>query len=95
MDSDLDTKARAWASRIARAYAAAARSPVTPEAEAWIARELQTPMATCEGEGVSSSDWAPDYVNPALMNWEKMTGRPPGPRLARVDYGAGSVTMGW
>lgn len=79
-----------WAALIARAYAVAHR-PSLPAADgARLARELNTPVASCIMLGI-----APDAarIDPALARWEAMTGRRPGPRLGRVDYGRGAVEM--
>ena len=95
MEGDLDRDARVRAARIARAYASAARDPVTPEGEAWIAHMLRTPLAYCIGLAIPPADWPSDFIDPELRWWEVVSRRKPGPRLARVDYGVGVVTMGW
>ena len=93
--TDLDRDADIWAARISRAYALASAIPTTPETEAWIARELRSPMAQCIGLAVPPADWGDDYINSALRRWEANARRSFGPRLASVDYGKGTVSMKW
>ncbi len=94
MSEALNEETRVWSARIAQAYADAATPMVAGYDKAWLSKVLEEPLSDCVFLAIPPEDWPQHFVNPTLTKWERAAGRQLGPRLARVDYANGSVTMG-
>jgi hypothetical protein len=92
MTSDeAEAEMRVWSRRIVDAYADHSRPPMDEETRAAYAGFIGQRLLRAIALGVPVSAW-PSYVNPAFDAMERRwTYR--GPRLAGVDYSAGTVKV--